>query len=60
MDITRCSSIQKALKIGAGLCNNVLAENIYPLQRELGDYKNNLSNGVKEIKKLKDIKMRVY
>ncbi len=60
MDVTRCQQIQKALKVGVGLCSQEIAENIYPLQRELKDHRFNLKRSISEIGKLKKIKMRVY
>ncbi|CDW88893.1 UNKNOWN [Stylonychia lemnae] len=60
MDMMRCVQIQKALKVGAGLCSSQIAENIYPLQRELGEHRDSLSKSISEIIKLKNVKMRIY
>ncbi len=43
LDIVRCSRIQKALRVGIGLCSDQIAENIYPIQRDLKQQKVSLS-----------------
>eukprot|EP00347_Sterkiella_histriomuscorum_P013139 403365863 len=60
MDVTRCTQIQKALKVGTGLCSSQIADNLYPLQRELGVQMHHLTKSIAEITKLKNLKMRVY
>lgn len=60
LDISRCTSIQKALNIGIGLCGDNIAENIYPLQRDLKQQKLSLSKSITEISKAKMQQMRMY
>ena len=58
--MARSEVIQKALKFGIGICSQKIVEDLYPLQREMNDHKNNLTKGIIELDKQKIQKMRIY
>jgi len=60
MELVRSTRIQKALKVGIGLCSDQIAENIYPIQREIKSLKKGLNRSISELTKLKLEKLRMY
>ena len=60
MELVRSTRIQKALKVGVGLCSDKIAENIYPIQREIKTLKKGLNRSISELTRLKLEKLRMY